>query len=232
VGNALAMAAWALGNSTGAEAGDTDLKAIQFVAEWLRPAACTSRTPPRWTAWTAGARSSEAGETTSPGACSRHVLEKALDGENYDRQKTLRRMDDEGLLVNGGSGKRFTRQRRHQGRGRIWCVCIDNDALAAFLLDGGTGGAGATSGSSSVTGRPSVMTGVMTGEGAGGDPFYAWCHRPVITYMGKGGGLARGRGRAHAGGCCPIGDDVMTGAFAQVAGRFRVIGGVMTAGGW
>lgn len=32
---ALAMAVWALGNATGSEGGDTDLKAIQFLAEWL-----------------------------------------------------------------------------------------------------------------------------------------------------------------------------------------------------
>ena len=30
---ALAMAVWALGNATGSEGGDTDLKAIQFLAE-------------------------------------------------------------------------------------------------------------------------------------------------------------------------------------------------------
>ena len=32
---ALSMALWAFGNATGAEGGDTDLKAIQFLAEWL-----------------------------------------------------------------------------------------------------------------------------------------------------------------------------------------------------
>lgn len=32
---ALAMAVWALGNATGSEGSDTDLKAIQFPAEWL-----------------------------------------------------------------------------------------------------------------------------------------------------------------------------------------------------
>ena len=32
---ALGLAVWALGHSTGTAGGDTDLKAIQFVSEWL-----------------------------------------------------------------------------------------------------------------------------------------------------------------------------------------------------
>ena len=53
--------------------------------------------------------------------------------ENYDRQKTLRRMADEGLLVTTSGGRRFTRQRRIKGGNRIWSVCIDNDAMVALL---------------------------------------------------------------------------------------------------
>ncbi|MGI6535088.1 MAG: hypothetical protein ACOX12_01525 [Eggerthellaceae bacterium] len=143
VGNALAMAAWALGNSTGAEAGDTDLKAIQFVAEWLVRSRLhfeDSAEMDRLDRW--GDIERRPCETNFNWCVFSHVLEKALDGENFDRQKTLRRMDEEGLLVKGGSGKRFTRLRRFKGGGRVWCVCIDNDALAAFLerVDGGTGG--------------------------------------------------------------------------------------------
>lgn len=61
------------------------------------------------------------------------VLDRALGQENYDRQKTLKRMADEGLLVTTSGGRRFTRQRRIKGGNRIWCVCIDNDAMSALL---------------------------------------------------------------------------------------------------
>jgi hypothetical protein len=61
------------------------------------------------------------------------VLERALDSENYDRQKTLRRMLDEGLLVTTEGGRRFTRQRRVKGGSRVWCVCIDNDRMEELL---------------------------------------------------------------------------------------------------
>jgi hypothetical protein len=67
------------------------------------------------------------------------VLDKALEAENYDRQKTLRHMDDEGALAMG-SVKRFTMQRRLKGGTRRYCVCIDNARLEV-LLDRGSGAA-------------------------------------------------------------------------------------------
>lgn len=67
------------------------------------------------------------------------VLDKALEAKNYDRQKTLRRKDDEDVLVTG-SGKRFTMQRRLKGGTRRYCVCID-DARLEELLDRGSGAA-------------------------------------------------------------------------------------------
>ena len=60
------------------------------------------------------------------------VLERALTEANFDRQKTLRRMADEDLLELG-SGRGFTRQKRFRGGSRVYCVCIDNEALEALL---------------------------------------------------------------------------------------------------
>ena len=65
------------------------------------------------------------------------VLDSALEAEGYDRQKTLRRMGDEGVLLRG-SGKRVTVQRRLKGGMRRYCVCIDNARLEG-LLDRGAG---------------------------------------------------------------------------------------------
>lgn len=129
---AMSLAAWALSNSTGAAGGDTDLKAIQFVDEWLtrnslhfEETAETDRLE-RW-----GVVERRGGSTVWCVFSS--VLERALDSENYDRQKTLRRMLDEGLLVTTEGGRRFTRQRRVKGGSRVWCVCIDNDRMEELL---------------------------------------------------------------------------------------------------
>ena len=65
------------------------------------------------------------------------ALDRALEAENYDRQKTLHRMDDEDVLVTG-SGRRFTMQRRFKGGTRRYWVCIDNARLEE-LLDRGSG---------------------------------------------------------------------------------------------
>lgn len=67
------------------------------------------------------------------------ALDRALEAESYDRQKTLHRMDDEGVLVMG-SGRRFTMQRRFKGGTRRYCVCIDNTRLEE-PLDRGSGDA-------------------------------------------------------------------------------------------
>jgi hypothetical protein len=144
VAQALDMARWALGNSTGAEAGDTDLKAIQFVAEWLVRNSLhfeDSAEMDRLDRWGEIAR--KPCEEGFVWCVFSSVLERALEAENYDRQKTLRRMNDEGVLVTG-SGKRFTMQRRLKGGARRYCVCIDNARLEE-LLDRSAGGAPAPS---------------------------------------------------------------------------------------
>ena len=139
---ALAMAMWALGNATGAEGGDTDLKAIQFVAEWLVGNRihfddyCENDRLERW-----GAVEDKACATGYLWYVFSSVLDRALAGANYDRAKTLRRME-EGLLV-CDSGHRYTKQKRFRNAGRVYCVCIDNEALEAFLERAATG-AGAT----------------------------------------------------------------------------------------
>jgi hypothetical protein len=140
VRDALAMARWALDNSTGAEAGDTDLKAIQFVAEWLtrsslhfEDSAEMDRMERCREIWR------RPGEQDFVWCVFSSVLDKALEAENYDRQKTLRHMDDEGALAMG-SVKRFTMQRRLKGGTRRYCVCIDNARLEV-LLDRGSGAA-------------------------------------------------------------------------------------------
>ena len=143
VRQALGMARWALANSTGAEAGDTDLKAIQFVAEWLTRNSLhfeDSAEMDRMERW--GEISRRPGEAGFTWCVFSSVLDRALEAENYDRQKTLRRMDDEGVLVTG-SGRRFTMQRRFKGGTRRYCVCIDNEKLEE-LLDRGSGDAAGT----------------------------------------------------------------------------------------
>ncbi len=135
----LAMAVWALGNATGSEGGDTDLKAIQFLAEWLVGNRihfddyCENDRLERW-----GAIEDK---SCAPGFLwyvFSSVLERALAGGNFDRQKTLRRMAEEGLLV-CDSGHRYTKQKRFRSNGRVYCVCIDNEALEAFLERAATG---------------------------------------------------------------------------------------------
>lgn len=137
--SSLAMAVWALGNATGAEGGDTDLKAIQFVAEWLVGNRihfddyCENDRLERW-----GAIEDKTCATGYLWYVFSSVLDRALAGANYDRAKTLRRMEEEGLLV-CDSGHRYTKQKRFRNAGRVYCVCIDNEALEAFLERAATG---------------------------------------------------------------------------------------------
>lgn len=128
------LARWALAHSTGAAEGDTDLKAIQFVSEWLvqnvlhfEDSAEADRVD-RW-----GVLESRQGVPGRVWCVFQSVLERALAQQNFDRQKTLRRMSDEGLLVTTGGGRRFTRQRRVRGGSRVWCVCIDGDRMEELL---------------------------------------------------------------------------------------------------
>ncbi len=129
---AMRLARWALVNATGADAGDTDLKAVQFLSEWLvrnRLHFEDSAEMDRLERWGAIEQYRD-----RPGFCwwvFSSVLERALGEANFDRQKTLRRMADEGVLV-GGGGRGFTRQRRFDGA-RVYCVCIDNAAMEALL---------------------------------------------------------------------------------------------------
>ena len=133
VEGACELARWALGNSTGAAAGDTDLKAIQYLAEWL------VRNRIHFDS------SAESDRLERFGAYEEHrdrpgmawyvfssVLDRALTEGNFDRQKTLRRMADEGLLLTG-AGRGFCRQRRFAGGARVYCVCIDNEAMVSLL---------------------------------------------------------------------------------------------------
>lgn len=129
---AMLMARWALVNATGADGGDTDVKAVQFVAEWLvrnRLHFESSAEMDRLERW-----GSVEQYRDRPGFCwwvFSSVLDQALAGANFDRQKTLKRMADEGVLL-PGSGRGFTRQKRF-GDSRVYCVCVDNAALEAML---------------------------------------------------------------------------------------------------
>ena len=137
------LAAWALAHATGAGAGDTDLKAMQFVSEWLARGAihfqryCEDDRVERWGEY------EEFGDR--PGGrywVFSSVLDRALADAGFDRQKTLRRMDDEGALALGGSGRGYTRQRRFGGI-RVRCLVIDGPALEAAIAraqDGAAGG--------------------------------------------------------------------------------------------
>ena len=129
---AMRLARWALVNATGADMADTDLKAVQFISEWLvrnRLHFESSAEMDRLERWGAVEQYRD-----RPGFCwwvFSSVLDRALGEANFDRQKTLRRMADEGVLV-GATERGFTRQRRFDGS-RVYCVCIDNAAMEALL---------------------------------------------------------------------------------------------------
>lgn len=127
------LAAWALAHATGAEAGDTDLKAMQFVSEWLARGAvhfqryCEDDRVERWGEYEEFA--------DRPGGrywVFSSVLDRALAEAGFDRQKTLRRMADEGALAPAGTGRGYTRQRRFGGI-RVRCLVIDGPALEAAI---------------------------------------------------------------------------------------------------
>ena len=133
VDGALGLARWALANSTGAAGGDTDMKAIQFVAEWLvrnRIHFDDSAEMDRLERW--GSCEQYCDRPGFAWCVFSSVLDRALADANFDRQKTLRRMADEGVLLTG-SGRGFTRQKRFASGSRVYCVCIDNDRLEALL---------------------------------------------------------------------------------------------------
>lgn len=122
-----------LDKATGAAAGDTDLKAIQFIAECLvrnRLYLEDSAEMDHLERWGTIEQHSD-----RPGF-RRHVfssfLERALTEANFDRQKTLRRMADESLLELG-SGRGLTRQKRFRSGSQVYYVPIDNEALEALL---------------------------------------------------------------------------------------------------
>lgn len=132
VDSAVVFSAWVLDKATGA-AGDTDLKAIQFIAEchvrnrlYFEDSAEMDRLE-RW-----GTIEQHSDRPGFRWYVFSSVLERALTEANFDRQKTLRRMADEGLLELG-SGCGFTRQKRFRSGSRVYCVCIDNEALEAML---------------------------------------------------------------------------------------------------
>ena len=135
---AMALAEWALAHSTGNAGGDTDLKAIQFVSEWLARNQihfsddCEMDRLERFGMTEARPVSRGTGGGTVWCVFS-SVLERALTDAGYDRQKTLRRMADEGLLIRPESGRGFTMQRRVRGGSRVYCVCIDQVAMEAML---------------------------------------------------------------------------------------------------
>ena len=137
VNGSIGLAAWALGASTGRDGADTDLKAMQFVAEWLLrnrihfEDGCEMDRLERYGSCEARPTSRGAGGGTMWNVFS-SVLEHALADAGYDRQKTLRRMADEGVLDLSGKGGGFTKQRRIGGE-RIYCVCIDQVSLEAVL---------------------------------------------------------------------------------------------------
>ena len=133
VNGALGLARWALDNSTGAAGGDTDLKAIQFVSEWLVRNSIHfdgSAEMDRLERW--GSIEPYRDRPGFEWCVFSSVLDKALADANFDRAKTLRRMADEGIIEAGG-GRGFTRQRRFGSGSRIYCICIDNGKLEEIL---------------------------------------------------------------------------------------------------
>lgn len=135
VGGALTNAYWLVTNATDADGGDTDLKAIQYVADWL------SRNEMHFS------DTCEDDRLERYGAIEQHkdglgfdwlvissALTEALNRGNYDRTKTLARMFDEGIVAAGTKG--YVRQRRiGESSHRTYCVVIDNNALEKFVAD-------------------------------------------------------------------------------------------------
>ena len=129
---ALGLAVWALGHSTGTAGGDTDLKAIQLVSEWLarnRIHFDDSAEMDRLERF--GVMAQDCDHPGGLWCVFSSVLERALADANFDRAKTLRRMADEGLLALP-AGPGMTMQRRVRGA-RVYCVCVDAAAMEAFL---------------------------------------------------------------------------------------------------
>ena len=129
----MALAAWLVGNATGSAGGDTDLKAAQFVSEWLvRNSIHFDKGAEMDRLERYGVRE---GYPDRPGSCwwvFSSVLERALADAGYDRAKTLRRLAEEGVVAQGAGG-RYVRQRRFDGGSRVYCVGVDADALDAFI---------------------------------------------------------------------------------------------------
>ena len=142
---AMGLARWALANSTGHAGGDTDLKAIQFLGEWLVrnrlhfEDGCEMDRLERWGCVEASGR--EGGGAVWCVFSS--VIDGALSRAGFDRAKTLRRMSEEGLLVLPPGCRGFTRQRRFPGGMRVYCVCVDNEALLGLLEREAAGRGGA-----------------------------------------------------------------------------------------
>ena len=128
------LARWCMGNATGREGGDTDLKAMQFVSEWLArnrihfEDGCEDERLERY-----GARDVRRGGAGTVWCVFSSVLDRALSSAGYDRQKTLRRMADEGVLEVPAATRGYACQRRFRGGSRVYCVCIDNEALEGVL---------------------------------------------------------------------------------------------------
>ncbi len=128
------LARWCLDNSTGRQGGDTDLKAMQFISEWL------VRNRIHFEEGCEADRLERYGildvRRERPGVVwcvFSSVLERALSDAGYDRTKTLRRMAGEGLLDIPRGARGYTSQRRVRGGSRVYCVCVDNEALEALL---------------------------------------------------------------------------------------------------
>ena len=158
------------------------------------------------------------------------VLDQALGGANFDRQKTLRRMADEGVLL-PGSGRGFTRQKRF-GDSRVYCVCVDNAALEAMLeRSAGAPPAGGAVSRGRAMLRHGSETPLAAGEGARPPPSRLKRLDGDETW----GDVARGRARARAragGTSGPISVETLRrAAFALVAGLLSVLPGGETAAG-
>ncbi len=127
------LARWGLEHVTGGES-DTDVKAIQRVAEFFAESfihfdeGCEMDRLARW-----GILEEKGGGRLWCVIPS--VLDQDLSAHGFDKQKTLRRMDDEGLLVRGNKkGRGFGKQKRiGSGGNRVYCICVDGVAMERFL---------------------------------------------------------------------------------------------------
>ena len=97
-----------------------------------------------------------------------------MTAHGFDKAKTLRRMDDEGLIVRAAGQRGYGKQKRIRGtKMRPYMICVDGVALERFLGralgdDAAGGGVGAGAGAGGAVAASGVGGGAGVAAGVGG----------------------------------------------------------------